>query len=341
MVKKLLFLVFTISMIGYSNDLKAQDPAYSQFFASPVYLNPALAGSNGCPRISLNHRNQWPGIGNSYVTYSATYDQFVDKLNGGIGVGITKDVAGEGKLNTTQINLDYAYRIKVSKKFEISVALEGAYRQLGVDWEELTFSDQIDPQLGFILPTDEQIGQYSSNKGFADFSTGFMAFGSANNKFDYYFGAAAHHITQPDQGLISVSKLPMKITANIGASFPLNQYGTYRTNSGNRSKKAAILSPNILFLQQQDFMQINYGMYITKGPVVGGLWARQSAENFDAFIILIGMEQASWKFGYSYDVTISALGNVNTRGSHELSFAYKLPCSNRGKSYSTINCPNF
>lgn len=328
-------------MIGYSNDLKAQDPAYSQFFASPVYLNPALAGSNGCPRISLNHRNQWPGIGNSYVTYSATYDQFVDKLNGGIGVGITKDVAGEGKLNTTQINLDYAYRIKVSKKFEISVALEGAYRQLGVDWEELTFSDQIDPQLGFILPTDEQIGQYSSNKGFADFSTGFMAFGSANNKFDYYFGAAAHHITQPDQGLISVSKLPMKITANIGASFPLNQYGTYRTNSGNRSKKAAILSPNILFLQQQDFMQINYGMYITKGPVVGGLWARQSAENFDAFIILIGMEQASWKFGYSYDVTISALGNVNTRGSHELSFAYKLPCSNRGKSYSTINCPNF
>jgi type IX secretion system PorP/SprF family membrane protein len=158
---------------------------------------------------------------------------------------------------------------------------------------------------------------------------------------DYYFGIAAHHITQPDQGLISVSKLPMKITANIGASFPLNQYGTYRTNSGNRSKKAAIISPNILFLQQQDFMQINYGMYITKGPIVGGLWARQSSENFDAFIILIGMEQANWKFGYSYDVTVSALGNVSTRGSHELSFAYKLPCRIRGKSYSTINCPNF
>jgi type IX secretion system PorP/SprF family membrane protein len=341
MIKKLLFLVFTLSFIGFSSDLKAQDPAYSQFFASPVYLNPALAGSNVCPRISLNHRNQWPGIGNSYVTYSATYDQFVDKLNGGIGVGITKDVAGEGNLNTTQINLDYAYRIKVSKKFEVSVALEGAYRQLGVDWNELTFSDQIDPQLGFVLPTDEQIGQYATNKGFADFSTGFMAFGSANNNLDYYFGIAAHHITQPDQGLISVSKLPMKITANIGASFPLNQYGTYRTNSGNRSKKAAIISPNILFLQQQDFMQINYGMYITKGPIVGGLWARQSSENFDAFIILIGMEQANWKFGYSYDVTVSTLGNVNTRGSHELSFAYKLPCRIRGKSYSTINCPNF
>ena len=78
----------------------------------------------------------------------------------------------------------------------------------------------------------------------------------------------------------------MKITANLGAAFPLNPYGTYRTNSGFRPKNAAIFSPNIMFQKQQDFMQINYGVYVIKGPIVGGLWARQSAENFDAFIIL-------------------------------------------------------
>ena len=50
-------------------------------------------------------------------------------------------------------------------------------------------------------------------------------------QFDYYFGFAAHHITMPDQGFIGESRLPMKITANIGATFPLNRFGTYRTNS--------------------------------------------------------------------------------------------------------------
>ena len=199
----------------------------------------------------------------------------------------------------------------------------------------------IDPVQGFIYPTNEDIVNYANSKGFTDFAAGFMGFGNANNQFDYYFGFAAHHITMPDQGFIGESRLPMKITANIGASFPLNRFGTYRTNSGNRPKNAAVLSPNLLFQKQQDFMQLNYGVYVLKGPIVGGLWLRQSAENFDAFIVLLGIEQASWKFGYSYDVTISDLNNSNTQGAHELSFAYKLPCRYKGKAFETINCPNF
>ena len=65
------------------------------------------------------------------------------------------------------------------------------------------------------------------------------------------------------------------------------------------------------------------------------------SENFDAFILLLGIEQSSWKFGYSYDVTISDLNNSNTQGAHEFSFAYKLPCRYKGRSYETINCPTF
>ena len=116
------------------------------------------------PRISLNHRNQWPGIGKTYVTYSASYDQYVDKLGGGLGFAVAKDVAGAGNLNTTHISATYAYRLKVNKKLSINTGFEAAYRQLGIDWQNLTFGDMIDPVQGFIYPTNEDIVNYATPK---------------------------------------------------------------------------------------------------------------------------------------------------------------------------------
>ncbi|MFN5910373.1 MAG: type IX secretion system membrane protein PorP/SprF, partial [Bacteroidota bacterium] len=54
----------------------AQDPTFTQFYANPLYLNPAFAGSHGCPRFALNYRNEWPSLTGNYVTYSASYDQY-------------------------------------------------------------------------------------------------------------------------------------------------------------------------------------------------------------------------------------------------------------------------
>ena len=117
--------------------------------------------------------------------------QYVDKLGGGIGFAIAKDVAGAINLNTTHISASYAYTLKINKRLTINTGLEAAYRQLGIDWQNLTFGDMIDPVQGFIYPTNEDIVNYANNKGFTDFAAGFMGFGNANNS-DYYFGFAAH-----------------------------------------------------------------------------------------------------------------------------------------------------
>ena len=67
-------LVLTLTTV-FTEDMLAQDPEFTQFYANPLYLNPAFAGTARCPRVNLNYRNQWPGISGTYVTYSASYDQ--------------------------------------------------------------------------------------------------------------------------------------------------------------------------------------------------------------------------------------------------------------------------
>ena len=98
MNKTLLFrLLFTgLTCIILSSDVMAQDPQFSQFYANPLYLNPAFAGTARCPRVVMNYRNQWPGIPGNFVTYSASYDQHVDDMNGGLGVLVMNDRAGAG-----------------------------------------------------------------------------------------------------------------------------------------------------------------------------------------------------------------------------------------------------
>ena len=321
-------LLTAVILILLGNNSYGQDPAFSQFYSNPLYLNPAFAGANnnGCPTAILNYRDQWPGIGRTYVTYSASYDQHVDALGGGLGVIVAQDKSGSGNLNTLHASLLYSYLLPVNRDLTIKAGFEASYRTLNLDWSNLTFGDMIDPTYGFIYNTNEDIINNASNVSFPDFSAGFL--GYTENMF---FGFAAHHLTQPDQGFISVSNLPRKYTAHIGGQFPISRYKNNITT----------ISPNFLYQKQQEFQQFNYGVYLNRGPIVGGIWTRNSVKNFDSFILMFGLVQDAFKFGYSYDITVSNLKNSNTLGAHELSFTLFMPCKNKSKSFNTISCPQF
>jgi hypothetical protein len=47
----------------------AQDSHFSQFFSSPLTLNPAFTGKFfGTYRVAGNYRNQWPTINNAFTS---------------------------------------------------------------------------------------------------------------------------------------------------------------------------------------------------------------------------------------------------------------------------------
>ena len=314
-------LLLTVIFIFIGEIAYAQDPEFTQFYANPLYLNPAFAGTARCPRINFNYRNQWPAISGTFVTYSASYDQHVDALSGGVGLLITRDEAGQGTLNTTNVSGIYSYQLNITRKFSLKAGFQGTYAQKSVNWDKLTFGDQISDTHGFVYDTQEIRSSGVSNN--LDLSAGLLGFSKK-----YFFGFAMHHLTEPNESLlggINESKLPMKYTAHAGATIPLDGKGgdTY-------------LSPNILFQKQQDFQQLNLGVYITKGPLVGGFWYR----NKDSFIALVGIQKGLYKFGYSYDVTVSRLSNA-TAGSHELSFSTQFECKPKKPKFRPVECVHF
>jgi type IX secretion system PorP/SprF family membrane protein len=321
MLKKFLLKTsfLAIVMLFLANNLFAQDPEFTQFYSNPLYLNPAFAGTKHCPRVSLNYRNQWPGISGSFVTTSASYDQHVDALSGGLGLLVWNDRAGEGTLTTTNVSGIYSYQIPVTRRFSIKAGIQATWAQKKVDWSKLTFGDMIDARRGFIYNTNEI--QRDEPANYVDFSAGILGFSEK-----YFFGFAVNHLTEPDESVIEgTSPLPRKYTLHAGAVLPIESKG-----------EPASLSPNIIVQLQQNFLQINFGMYFTKGPIIGGLWYRNS----DSFIALIGFQTGILKFGYSYDITVSKLTNT-TAGSHEISLGLQFDCKPKRRRFRTISCPSF
>ncbi|MCE2865250.1 MAG: type IX secretion system membrane protein PorP/SprF [Cryomorphaceae bacterium] len=321
MMKK---ITLSLLLVALSGEFLAQDPTFTQFYANPVYMNPALAGSSGCPRVALNYRNEWPQLTGNYVTYAAAYDSYFKNISGGVGLVAMHDVQGQGTLQTSMIGASYSYYLKVNRKFRLMFGTQAAYYQKYLDWSKLTFGDMIDPRRGFIYQTGD-VPRGNGRRGFFDVSAGMVGFSK-----NFYFGAAFHHLNRPDESLIlGQSRLPIKITGHIGANIKLGQRGRYSSTT--------FLSPNIIYQNQNGFQQLNVGAYLKYESFTIGAWYR----NKDAFILTVGINTDNYRIGYSYDLTVSPLGNGVSGGSHEVSLGINLKCKKPARDFRRISCPSF
>lgn len=336
MRKLFITLLVGFACFASSWQLVAQDPIFTQFYANPIYMNPAFAGTNVCPRLVMNYRNQWPSITGAYITYNASYDQYFEAIRGGIGVLAMSDQAGEGVLTHNSIGMMYAYRLGLDQRdrYNINFALQGSYFAKSIDWGKLTFGDMIDSRDGFIYTTSNIPG--NEQVSYIDFSAGALYYAPR-----FYFGVGVSHLTEPSNSFYDsdASVHYRKITVQTGYEIPLGKSkGVYQSSYPS-------LFPSLIYQQQQQFHQLNYGLYFNKTPMVVGLWYRHFLSSpvgayADAIAILAGFEYDKIKIGYSYDITVSPLENVSG-GAHEISFTLKFNCPEKGPKYRPIKCPVF
>lgn len=306
----------------------AQDISFSQFFANPLYLNPAFTGSAGDPRISLQYRDQWHSFDKAFVTYSAAFDMPVEKLQGGLGISILNDVQANGVINSLQTNLAYSVYIRVGMEYMLHGAIQAGYTRNSLNTAQLVFADNLDINYGNHGVSAELASISDPDFGFADFGSGVLMYSTK-----LYFGASVNHLTEPSQSFFTGSdesaRLLRKYSAHFGARLPVYIHGLNR--------KTFDFSPNIVVQKQGPFQQINYGMFVVKSGVSAGAWFRQNfGLRYDAVTLMLGFFKKSWQFNYSYDVTVSGM-RADTGGTSEVSLIFLLKNSATNKILPFFN----
>lgn len=318
---KAYLIMSAFCLVGFASH--AQDPQFTQFYANPIYLNPAFAGSHGCPRFAVNYRNEWPSLTGNYVTYSMSYDQYFKNISGGFGVIAMHDQQGQGTIFTSMLGAVYSYHLNVNRKFKMMFGARAAMFNKFLDWDKLTFGDMIDPRRGFIYQTGDV--QRGGSRYFFDASAGMVGY----NKH-FFFGFAAHHLNRPDESMIiGSSRLPIRMTGHMGAKIPLGAKSKYANQTS--------IMPNVIYQYQNGFQELMFGTYVQYGAFNAGAWFR----NRDAFILTIGVDTGKFRLVYSYDITVSRLNNGVSGGSHEVSLGMLLNCKDKPPSFKTISCPSF
>lgn len=294
-----------------SSSLMAQDPFFSQYNSSAIYLNPAFAGSFENGIFTAAYRNQWPGFDKTYITYHASFNKYYSKIKGGLGVYYLYDAAGSSTINTHNVQLMYAPHFQIKNSLVIKPAISFGYFYKTLDWSKLYFEDNIDPRYGFTYPafTNPPLEHVS----FFDFSSGILIY---NNFFSA--GAAFNHINEPDESFIAEGSSPLPIRYTVHGSL----------NFGISSKDTSMaIQPSVVYSKQgnSDLYKIGATFKISHILLGAFYMGNLSPSQAESIGVMAGYQNKKIKLGYCYDITISKLTNSSTLGAHELFISYSLP----------------
>jgi type IX secretion system PorP/SprF family membrane protein len=327
-------LIILLLFIGYR--ALAQDPQFSQFYSNYLYLAPSFAGLTDKNRISFNYRNQWPEIKQAYQTYSVSFDKYIEKFNSGIGFLAYQDLAGTGRMRTTSIGIQYSFDFRLTESWHIRPGLHFNYTERGIDFDRLTWSDQITPDG---IQSGSQENRTIESADDIDFSSSILTYSTK-----FWLGMSVDHLLKPNQSLYlyegdeaNQGKIPIKYAVFGGVKF-------VRPEKLLRPKPTTIQLA-FIFKQQEQYKQLDLGVYWFHSPFVAGIWYRgipfyKEVFNRDAFTLLLGFKTGDLNLGYSYDFTISRLIS-KTGGAHEVSVSYVFKTRPLKHKVKMVPCPEF
>lgn len=329
--KFLISLPFIILLFSVNSKIKAQDIHFTQFFANKLYLAPSFAGSTLQNRIYSNYRIQWPGLPKSYTTYCASVDHYFSNFNSGIGVLAIRDIAGTGRYGTTLVGLQYSYDFQVNDFWHLRPGVQFGYIQRAIDFSKLVQSSQITTDGIINIENGTVTYPDKDNVGAFDVATSLIVYSK-----NIWGGVSVDHLMQPNLSIMAEENaVPLKVSAFGGVTL---------IRKGRLLKPIdETLSVAFIFKNQDQYRQLDMGIYWNKSPLIFGLWYRGippfNSDRGDMFAFLVGVKTQRLSIGYSYDFTISNIID-KTAGAHEISMSIEFTKYKKRKMHA-VPCPEF
>jgi type IX secretion system PorP/SprF family membrane protein len=311
-----------VLLVFICNTGKAQDPHFSQYFSSPVSINPALTGKGVDDwRAIGTYRAQWWGgtiapFTTTAVSLEKSFHSTAGKSNWGLGLSMLSDASNSGLLKNNYINASIAYNIGLSGdgRTQLGIGMTGSFANRILDASKFTFQTQFG-SMGFqrSVSSGDPVNVLSAN--YFDMNIG-AHLSSVQNKGGYSLGFAAFHVSSPTQGVYNGSTYKVPMRYNIQGSVFTRMASSDELHF---STLTDIQGNNTIFT-----LGALYKMH-TKDETIEsiniGIWNRFG----DSFYPYAGIESKTWLFGISYDVVNSEVRDAyNAVQSIELSFALRF-----------------
>lgn len=314
-----------------------QDVQYSQYYANPVYLNPALVGSTDLTRFGVNFRNQWPALDQTFIAYTAFLDHYVERWNSGFGLILQGANESFTKTSWNEAGLAYSYRLQLSNNSFIQVGMQGSFIARDAYFGRVVLGSQLDIDRGSI---DYSGSGYAGESQVRDLDVhaGLMYYGKRA-----WLGASMAHLLQPNISYVvdGTSRLPRKLSLHGGYRFNLAP-GNINDYFNNTDQERSF-SVGFNYKQQGQFSQLDLGTEFYFEPLALGLWYRglptkYGLPNHESLVTMIGLGLPSGlDVGYSFDFPISSYGLEQSGGSHEISVRYVFSSqSPQKRSYQSL-----
>ncbi|RFM29086.1 PorP/SprF family type IX secretion system membrane protein [Deminuibacter soli] len=302
--------------------LYAQDPHFSQYFTSPMTVNPALTARGVYDwRVAFNTRSQWWGASiKPYYTVTASAEKKLP-LGGdnnnywGIGGMVLSDQSNGGLLKNDYFSLSTSYNISLDGEGRslLGAGLTGTYANRVLDASKFLFQSQVG-SMGFQrdIPSNDPVNIQKAR--YFDINAG-LYYSYTGDAYGWSAGAAMFHASAPHEGAYNNS------TYNIPRKVSLQAGGWFKAGAGNSfhlSGFAEYQAGNSIYTLGGIY-KIGVSDDLLSSVNIGA-WNRFG----DALYPYFGLEAKRWIGGISYDIVNSKVKNYQSVQSMELSFVWQL-----------------
>lgn len=327
------FLSYILFLIGPIFGVYAQDIQYSQFYANPFHINPAFAGSTSEIRLGVNFRNQWPALDQSFVASTAYADLFFEEISSGMGLVLSGAQESFTQSRQYEIGLVYSYRLKFDEKNFLQFGIQGSYTGRESQFDKVILGSQLNISTGQIEGQPGEAFEGDSKLSSLDAHAGILAYGEK-----YWFGASAFHLLEPPISYLNMDEGDLPIRYGLHGGYRIDLAPGNINDFFNNTDQERSLALAFNYKKQGQYSQLDVGAEFFFEPLVLGVWYRglptkYELPNNESLIALLGLSlESGIEIGYSFDFSISKLGQSVSGGAHELSFRYVFTSGNRIKS---------